>query len=63
MAPFFQGYSICSNPKEELKRKAHDLKNQDPSQGSSQGSNSMVQFASKESKLVPRTLEPGPHLK
>jgi hypothetical protein len=27
------------------------------------GSNSMVQFASKESELVPRTLEPRPHLK
>jgi len=27
------------------------------------GSNSRIQFASNESKLVPRNLDPGPHLK
>jgi hypothetical protein len=53
---------IGSDPKKkkkELKKRAHDLKNQ----GAKLGSNSRTQFSSNESKLVPRNLDPGPHLK
>jgi hypothetical protein len=39
--------------KKELKRRVHDLKNQDAKLGSNAGSNSMTQLASNESKVVP----------
>jgi hypothetical protein len=39
------------------KERAHDLKNQDARVGSPQSSNSRIQFASNESKLVPRHFE------
>jgi hypothetical protein len=39
MAPFCREKSIGSNQKTELKRRAHDLKNQDARQGPTQGFN------------------------
>jgi hypothetical protein len=50
---------LVSTQKKKLKRKAHDLKNQDAKLGSKSGSNSRIQFASNESKLVSKNLEPG----
>jgi hypothetical protein len=44
-----------------LPRRAHDLENQDASKLLE--FNSRIQFASNESKLVPRNLNLGPHLK
>jgi hypothetical protein len=56
------GFWCCVKKREssnwELELRAHDLKNQD----ASLGSNSRTQFSSNESKLVPRNLDPGPHL-
>jgi hypothetical protein len=51
---------VQTQKKGELKKRAHDLKNQ---VGKAIGSNSRTQFSSNESKLVPRNLDPGPHLK
>jgi hypothetical protein len=58
MAPFWTEKSIGSDPKEELKRRAHDLKNLRCKIVSRVESNSRVQFASNGSKLVPRNLDP-----
>jgi hypothetical protein len=54
-----EGKPIRSNPGKELKRRAHDLKNEDASQAKA-GSNSRILFASNESILIPRNLDPGP---
>jgi hypothetical protein len=47
--------------KKRLPRRANDLENQDAS--NLLELNSRIQFASNESKLVPRNLNLGPHLK
>jgi hypothetical protein len=52
MAPFWRGNQFVQTKKGELKWRAHDLKTQD----AKLGSNSRIQFASNESKLVPRNL-------
>jgi hypothetical protein len=51
--------SIGSDPKKELKRRAHDLKNPRCKIVSRVESNSRAQFAPNGSKLVPRNLDPG----
>ncbi len=53
---------IGSNPqrKKSLKRRAHDLKNQDASQGPREGPTQGFNFASIESKLVATNLDHGP---
>ncbi len=51
----FVGKSIGLDPK----KRAHDLENQDPSSWVQ----IRIQFASNEWKLVPKDLNPGPHLK
>jgi hypothetical protein len=59
MAPFWTEKSIGSDPKKELKRRAHDLKNPRCKIVSRVECNSRVQFAPNGSKLVPRNLDPG----
>jgi len=54
-----EGKSIGLDPKKRAQSGAHDLENQDASYGPRQG----FQFASNESKLVLRNLDPETHLK
>jgi hypothetical protein len=62
MAPFWRENLLVQTQKKELKRRAHDLKNQDAKLVSNAGSNSRTQFASNESKVLPRNLNSRPHL-
>ncbi len=63
MAPFWRENQLVWTPKKKkrLPRRANDLENQDAS--NLLELNSRIQFASNESKLVPRNLNLGPHLK
>jgi len=63
MAPFWRENQLVWTPKKKkgLPRRAHDLENQDASKLLE--FNSRIQFASNKSKLVPRNLNIGPHLK
>ncbi len=56
-----EGKSISFGPKKSAKRRASDLENQESGYIGNQGRvpNSRIQFASNESKLVPRKLDPG----
>jgi hypothetical protein len=59
-----EGKSIGSDPKkkkQELKGELMILENQDAKLGFKGRSNSRIQFASNESKLVSRNLDIGPH--
>jgi len=60
-----EGKSIGWNPKGKkyLKRRSHNFKNQDMQASVQSTANSRIQSGSNESKLVPRNLDPGPHLK
>jgi hypothetical protein len=60
-----EGKPIGLDPKAKgAQRRAHDFENQDKSYLRSKArSKSRIQFASNESKLVPRNSDPGPHLK
>ncbi len=57
------GKSIGSDPNKRPQRRAHDSENQDASYGSKVVSNSRIQFASNESKLIPTNLDTRYHLK
>jgi hypothetical protein len=52
MSPFWRKIQLVPTHKKELKRRAHDLKNQVASEAKA-GSNSRIQFASNESILIP----------
>ncbi len=75
MTTFWKENQLVPNPKKKktnkqkqkqkasYKRRAHDLKTQEASQGPMECGIQGFSFASNESKLVPRKLDPGPHLK
>ncbi len=60
MVPVFGGKSNWFGPKNSAKRRSPDLENQRIRLGTKVQSNSRIQFAPNESKLVPRKLDPGP---
>ncbi len=63
LGTIFERKLIALNPKgKELKRGVHDLKNQDANQGPRHGSTQGFNWLQIGSKLVPRNLDPGPHL-
>jgi hypothetical protein len=55
---YLEGKSIGSNPKKDLQESSWFGEPK-----CKLGSNSRIQFASNESKLIPRNFHPGPHLK
>jgi hypothetical protein len=63
MAPFWRENQLVQTQKKKTRaqRRAHDLENQDAKLGFKGRSNSRIQFASNESKLVSRNLDIGPH--
>jgi hypothetical protein len=60
---WFGGKNSWVRPKNSAKRRAPDLENQESGWGPRLHSNSRIQFASDESKLVPRKLDPWPSTK
>jgi len=60
MAPVLEGKSISSDQKNSAKKRAPDLENQESSYGPRYSPTQGFQFASNQSKLVPRKLDPGP---
>jgi hypothetical protein len=54
---------LVQTKKNSAKRRAPDLENQESGWGPKVESNSRIQFASNQSKLVPRKLDPGPSSK
>jgi hypothetical protein len=63
MAPILEGKSIGSRPKNSAKRRAPDFGEPRIRLGTKVQSNSRIQSASNQSKLVPRKLDPGPSSK
>jgi hypothetical protein len=63
MAPVLEGKSIGPDQKNNAKRRAPDLENRRIMLKTKVKSNSRIQFASIQSKLVPRKLDPGPSSK
>ncbi len=59
MAPFCRENELVWTKNKELKRRAHDLKNQDASKGPREGPTQGFNFVSNESKLVLKCLKVG----
>jgi hypothetical protein len=62
MAPFWRENQLVQTQKKKSSKESLQLGEPRCKLGSKAGSNSRIQFASNESKLVPKNSDPGPHL-